>query len=365
VSGGLQPPPPPYPHTQTLAVQSRARTRPYANSNAHTHPAQLVGHASCEVLAGVHAPLSGRAQTFSVHPPTSVRVQAWWLSSSLPSTSRARAAGPPPWTSCPSCTRTRRCSTGRWVPAFPSSLASLLSPPPFPTPHPRARAPLACMGSEVGQRRGVGLRAERPQAPRMFLLVPLLGGKPPLLGGKPNPPCPVSGCFFLSGITVCWSVCVSVCVRFRLPRGGQVGGIDSRIGSLQSGLQKLLEAERMVDTLTKEVTTQRVELKGKQADADAAMEVGARPLTVPSPARGSTLANHEPSLSAHVRRAPPSPRRPSRRRWPARRTAARTWRYCRASWWRLRRALWAARPRWRRRCVCVCVCWPVWCRSRG
>ena len=53
----------------------------------------------------------------------------------------------------------------------------------------------------------------------------------------------------------------------------QVGGIETRIGSLQSGLSKLLEAEKTVDTLTRDATVQRGELKSKQTDADAAMEV--------------------------------------------------------------------------------------------
>ena len=54
---------------------------------------------------------------------------------------------------------------------------------------------------------------------------------------------------------------------------GQVGGIEARIASLQSGLSKLLEAEQTVDKLTKDATVQRGELKTKQTDANAAMEV--------------------------------------------------------------------------------------------
>ncbi len=42
-----------------------------------------------------------------------------------------------------------------------------------------------------------------------------------------------------------------------LLRGAQVGGIEQRIGKLQSGLSKLLEAERTVDNLTRDATAQR------------------------------------------------------------------------------------------------------------
>ena len=52
----------------------------------------------------------------------------------------------------------------------------------------------------------------------------------------------------------------------------QVGGIETRIKSLQSGLSKLLDAEKTVDTLTRDATQQRGELKVKQTEADEAME---------------------------------------------------------------------------------------------